>query len=47
MSEAREFVDFQIEDGIAIVVVDRPPVNALNRQVEDEIEDVFEELGSL
>ena len=47
MSEAREFVDFQIEDRIAIVVVDRPPVNALNRQVEDEIEDVFEELGSL
>jgi enoyl-CoA hydratase/carnithine racemase len=47
MSETREFVNFQIEDGIAVVVVDRPPVNALNRQVEDEIEDVFEELGSL
>ncbi len=47
MSKAGEFVHFRIDDRIAVVVVDRPPVNALNRQVEDEIEDVFGELGNL
>jgi enoyl-CoA hydratase len=44
MSEKRKFVDFQIDDRIAVVTVDRPPVNALNRRVEDEIEDVLEQL---
>jgi enoyl-CoA hydratase len=39
----REYVNFKIDDRIALVTVDRPPVNALNRQVQDEIRDVFEE----
>jgi len=39
----REYVNFKIDDKIALVTVDRPPVNALNRQVQDEIRDVFEE----
>jgi enoyl-CoA hydratase len=46
MSEGRQFVNFQIDDRIAVVKLDRPPVNALNRQVEDEIAGVFEELGT-
>jgi enoyl-CoA hydratase len=47
MPDARQFVDFRIDDRVAVVKVDRPPVNALNRQVEDEIEAVFKELGTL
>ena len=39
----RKYVNFKIDDKIALVTVDRPPVNALNRQVQDEIGDVFEE----
>ena len=46
MAEAREFVNYQIEDHIAVVLVDRPPVNALNPQLEDELQAVFEELGA-
>ena len=47
MTMEKEHVSFQIDDGIALVTIDRPPVNALNRQVEDEIEEVFEELGTV
>lgn len=47
MSKERKYVHFRIDDRIATVTVDRPPVNALNRQVEDEMEEVFEELGTL
>jgi len=47
MAETREFVNFQIDDRIALVTVNRPPVNALNRQLEDELEDVFDELAGL
>lgn len=47
MSQARAFVGFRIDDHIALVTVDRPPVNALNRQLEDELEDVFDELAGL
>ncbi len=47
MTMEKDHVSFQIDDGIALVTIDRPPVNALNRQVEDEIEEVFEELGTV
>jgi enoyl-CoA hydratase len=47
MAKAREFVNFRIDDRIALVTVNRPPVNALNRQLEDELEDVFDELAGL
>ncbi|MBW2370861.1 MAG: enoyl-CoA hydratase/isomerase family protein [Deltaproteobacteria bacterium] len=47
MTEKRESVDFIVEDRIALVTIDRSPVNALNRQVEEEIEAVFEELGTI
>ena len=46
-SKTREYVDFQIHDRIALVTIDRPPVNALNHQVENEIEAVFDELGGI
>ncbi len=47
MPKSREFVGFRIDDRIALVTVNRPPVNALNRQLEDELEDVFDELAGL
>ena len=47
MANARKFVNYQIEDRIASVFVDRPPVNALNQEVENEIYQVFEELNTI
>ena len=47
MSKNRDFVSFRIHDRIALVTVNRPPVNALNRQLEDELEEVFDELAGL
>jgi len=47
MSGEREYVNFQVDNRIAIVTVKRPPVNALNMQVQNELEAVFEELGTL
>lgn len=44
MPKSREYVQFEIDNRIAVVTMDRPPVNALNRQVQDEIEAVFDEL---
>lgn len=43
----REFVSFRVEEAIALVTLDRPPVNALNPQVEEEIKEVFEELRAM
>ena len=40
----REFVNFQMEDRVALVTVDRPPVNAMSKQVNEEIHDIFKEL---
>jgi enoyl-CoA hydratase len=40
----KEFVKYNIVDRIAIVMIDRPPVNALSDQVHFELADVFEEL---
>jgi enoyl-CoA hydratase len=47
MTAVREYVNYQIDDRIALVTIDRPPVNALNAQLENEIEEVFEELYTL
>jgi enoyl-CoA hydratase/carnithine racemase len=44
---AREYVNFQVEKKIALVTVDRPPVNALNHQVQNEIKNAFEELQTM
>ncbi|CCH34501.1 enoyl-CoA hydratase-related protein [Actinosynnema sp. NPDC047251] len=32
-----EFVKLEVEDGIGVIRLDRPPMNALNRQVQEEI----------
>jgi len=47
MVEERQYVEYEMEDRIAVVTINRPPVNALNPQVEGEIKEVFQELGNL
>ncbi|MBI5018581.1 MAG: enoyl-CoA hydratase/isomerase family protein [Deltaproteobacteria bacterium] len=39
-----EFVRTSVEGGIALVTVDRPPVNALNEQLQAELEQTFDSL---
>lgn len=39
-----ELVQVTIEERLALVTINHPPVNALNRQVMDELEAVFKEL---
>jgi enoyl-CoA hydratase len=46
MTVERQFVNYRIEDRIAVVTLNRPPVNALSPQLEDEIEGTFEELAA-
>lgn len=38
-----EFVTFDVEGGIGTIRLDRPPMNALNRQVQEEIRDAAQE----
>lgn len=40
----KEFVKYNIVDRIAIVMIERPPVNAMSDQVHYELADVFDEL---
>lgn len=40
-----EFVRLEVEDAIGTIRLDRPPVNALNRQVQEEIRDAATEAG--
>jgi enoyl-CoA hydratase len=47
MGKPRGYVNYQMEGIIAVVMIDRPPVNALNRQVQEEIEETFKELLTL
>jgi enoyl-CoA hydratase len=46
MAEDREFVNYQVEDRVAVVTLNRPPVNALNSQLEAEIEGTFDEIAA-
>ncbi len=39
-------VSFQVEDGVAVLVVDNPPVNALRNEIIDAIADAAEHLGA-
>jgi len=41
------YVKCQVEERIAVVTIDRPPVNALSPQVLNEIEETFQELLAL
>jgi enoyl-CoA hydratase/carnithine racemase len=40
-----EFVRLEVEGGIGTIRLDRPPMNALNRQVQDELRAAAEEAG--
>ncbi len=39
------YIEIAREDRLAIVTIDRPPVNALNREVIDQLEGAFDELS--
>jgi enoyl-CoA hydratase/carnithine racemase len=41
----REFVRLEVEDGIATIRLDRPPMNALNAQVQEELRSAAVEAG--
>jgi enoyl-CoA hydratase len=47
MENSRNFVNFQVHERIVNVIVDRPPVNALNNVVEAEINEIFEEIRTM
>ena len=40
-----EFIKVNREDRLAVVTIDRPPVNALNREVIEQLEVIFDELS--
>jgi enoyl-CoA hydratase len=42
----RQFVNYILEDGIAIVTIDHPPANALDTQTRLELADAFDELAA-
>jgi 3-hydroxyacyl-CoA dehydrogenase len=42
MTAVNEVVDFAVQDGIAVVTVDSPPVNALSASVRDGLQAAFE-----
>jgi enoyl-CoA hydratase len=44
MSEAYETLKLEVADWVATVTLDRPPVNAMNRAMREEIVRVFDEL---
>ena len=46
MSEQKEYVSVTIEEKIALITINRPPVNALNVQLQNEIKEVFETLAT-
>ena len=41
-----EFVRLEVEGGIGTIRLDRPPMNALNRQIEQELKDVAAEAAA-
>jgi len=47
MSRPREYIHLQVEEKIAVVTLDRPPVNALNAQLQAELSDAFEEIRTM
>lgn len=40
-----EFIKLDVQDSIAIVTLDRPPINSLNVQVYDEINEAFQRIN--
>ncbi|MBI2163658.1 MAG: hypothetical protein HYU32_05920, partial [candidate division NC10 bacterium] len=43
---ARQFVQWTAEGGVATLVVDRPPLNALSYQAKEEIAGCLEEVAA-
>ncbi|HLE18760.1 MAG TPA: hypothetical protein VI728_10805 [Syntrophales bacterium] len=41
----RQFISYEIEKATAIIVINRPPVNALNTDLVNKLGDVFEEIS--
>ena len=41
-----EFVRLEVEGGIGTIRLDRPPMNALSRQMQEEMRETARELGS-
>ncbi|HWU40326.1 MAG TPA: enoyl-CoA hydratase-related protein, partial [Candidatus Acidoferrum sp.] len=44
-ASARQFVRWSAEDGLATLIVERPPLNALSYQVKQEIAACLEEIS--
>jgi enoyl-CoA hydratase len=47
MSASREYIQLEVAENIAVVILNRPPVNALNVQLQEELGDVFEEIRTM
>ena len=43
---SRTFVNYSLDKDTAIITIDRPPVNALNTELVNELDEIFEELGA-
>jgi enoyl-CoA hydratase/carnithine racemase len=41
-----EFINYQVYDRIALITLNRPPVNALNDVMFSEMNEVFDELAA-
>ncbi|MEW6613897.1 MAG: enoyl-CoA hydratase-related protein [Thermodesulfobacteriota bacterium] len=41
----REFVSYAVEEGIAVVTINHPPANALDKKTTCELDEVFDELA--
>ncbi|MFC1907425.1 enoyl-CoA hydratase/isomerase family protein, partial [Chloroflexota bacterium] len=41
----KEFVNYTREDGVAVVTIDRPPMNAFDAQTRAELADILDELS--
>src|SRR5512144_468942 len=41
-----EFIRYTVEDKVAVLVIDHPPVNALNEQTLNELGDALDELNA-
>ncbi len=47
MTMSRKYLQIKVEDNISVVTLNRPPVNALNTRLQEELSDVFEEIQTI
>jgi len=43
----RKYVNYELDNGLAVVTVDNPPVNSLTEDMSNELRQVFEELKTM